>query len=216
MVCVEAPGGELVLLDGATRTEALKKIGLEHAVVQVVDPATVSLDTWHHVIRGCSPDDLVSAIGERPDLTLTSGKQPPRIRLHEGPSRHVTGVALRPNATLSVLVDRYVGKWDVARTTDPRRKAVTRGFTDWAAIVEFPTLSVDDVMAAAVGADLLPAGITRFLIPERALRLNIPLHILGSGASASEKQKALDDLIEERAGDGRVRRYEETVFILDD
>ena len=38
MMCTEAPGGELVLLDGATRTSALRSIGLEHAVVQLVDP----------------------------------------------------------------------------------------------------------------------------------------------------------------------------------
>ncbi|MCZ6736622.1 MAG: ParB N-terminal domain-containing protein, partial [Actinobacteria bacterium] len=33
MVCSEAPNGDLVVLDGATRTEAMKKLGMEHAVV---------------------------------------------------------------------------------------------------------------------------------------------------------------------------------------
>jgi len=34
MICSEAPSGDLVVLDGATRTEALKKLGMDHAVVQ--------------------------------------------------------------------------------------------------------------------------------------------------------------------------------------
>jgi len=216
MVCVEAPGHELVLLDGATRTEALKSIGLEHAVVQVVDPGTVELDTWHHVIRGCRPEDVLAAIGESPGLTLTDQKGAPRVRVSEGPTKRVTGVDLRPNATLSALVAGYVGKWTITRTTDPRRKQVTRSFPDWAAIVEFPTLTISDVMGAAVGEDLVPAGITRFLVPERALRLNAPLSLLASDQTEAEKQSALDELLEQRARDGRVRRYDEPVFILDD
>jgi hypothetical protein len=83
-------------------------------------------------------------------------------------------------------------------------------------VVEFPTLSLDDVMKAAVSEDLLPAGVTRFLVSERALRLNMPIDLLAVDNGIEAKQVALDELIEERAREGRVRRYEETVFILDE
>jgi hypothetical protein len=62
----------------------------------------------------------------------------------------------------------------------------------------------------------LPAGITRFLIPERALRINIDLSLLHSDRTQEEKQRSLEDLLVQRANDGRIRRYEEAVFILDD
>jgi hypothetical protein len=83
-------------------------------------------------------------------------------------------------------------------------------------IVEFPRLEVKEVMKAALTRDLLPAGVTRFLVPERVLRLDAELALLRAGSSLESKQLALDALILARARAGRVRRYEETVVILDD
>jgi hypothetical protein len=216
MMCVEGPGDVLVLLDGATRTESLRKMGLDHAVVQVVDPASLTLETWHHVVRGCDPNELLAAIEIHPDLSLSDGPGTPAVHLCTGPVHLVTGAGISPNATLSALVSGYVGRWTITRAVDPSLPVVGETFPDWAAVVEFPTLSVEDVMKAAVGEDLLPAGITRFLVPERALRLNVPLSLLQDNSSANQKQVALDRLLEERANDGRIRRYEEPVFILDD
>ncbi|HZD21855.1 MAG TPA: hypothetical protein VE569_00390, partial [Acidimicrobiia bacterium] len=84
------------------------------------------------------------------------------------------------------------------------------------ALVEFPALTIEDVMDAAIGDDLLPAGVTRFLVPERALRLNVPISMLDGPGDIASKQSALDQLLAERARTGRIRRYAEPVFILDD
>lgn len=216
MVCVEGPAGVLVLLDGATRTEALRSMGLQHAVVQVVDPGTVTLETWHHVVRGCRPETLVDKIGSSLDLALSQDPGTPCLHLADGSTMLVGGVGISANATLSTLVSGYVGQWTVTRVIDPSPESASATFPDWAAVVEFPILSVDDVMKAAVGEDLLPAGITRFLVPDRALRLNAPLALLRSDHTVEAKQNALDHLLEERAAEGRIRRYEEPVFVLDD
>jgi hypothetical protein len=109
-----------------------------------------------------------------------------------------------------------MGRWRVSRVAETGIDSVAWSFPDWSAVVEFPTLSLDDVLKAAITDDLLPAGITRFLVDERALLLNAPLDLLGGEGSTDEKQDRLDELIAERAQDGRVRRYEETVFILDE
>jgi hypothetical protein len=216
MMCMEASGGDLVLLDGATRTESMKKLGLKHAVVQIVDPMSISLGTWHHVVRGVDTAGVLTSIESADGISLTKGVGTPAVHTHDGDSFRVTSETLSDNAALSALVEGYVGKWTVNRSPDPRVEAVTSRFPDWAVIVEFPTLTVDDVMKAAVGNDLLPAGITRFVVPERALRLNVPLQLLDSGRSVAEKQLALDDLLEKRAKAGRIRRYEEPVYILDE
>ena len=215
MVCVEADD-KLVVLDGATRTEALRALGLEHAVVQVVDPGQVELGTWHHVVRQCGPSELLEAVATRPGLVLGEDREPPRLRPASGPSRSVTGDSLSLNATLTQLVASYIGRWPVSRVTDADAGVAASLFEDWGAVVELPTLGLDDVMRAALGDDLLPAGITRFLIPGRALRLNFDLSILEGEGSTAEKQRRLDALIEERSREGRVRRYDETVFIYDD
>jgi L-serine kinase (ATP) / ParB family transcriptional regulator, heme-responsive regulator len=216
MVCIHAADGELILLDGATRTESLKRIGLEHAVVQLVEEDAVTLETWHHVVRGCSPDELLDAVAERPDLILSEEEGTPGIRLRNGGSHLVLGEGLSANATLSALVDSYVGRWRVSRVTDPSSDPAVASFPDWSVVVEFPTLTLDDVTKAAVTDDLLPAGITRFLVGERALRLNASLDLLAGDEPIEGKQEALDELLARRTQDGRVRRYEETVFILDE
>ncbi|MFV1960919.1 MAG: hypothetical protein ACC658_03715 [Acidimicrobiia bacterium] len=216
MICSEAPSGDLVVLDGATRTEALKKLGMSDAVVQVVDPGRVTLETWHHVVRDCRPAEIIAAIAATDPLTLADNEFTPRIRTVAGESHSVLGAGISPNATLSALVDTYTGKWTVNRVADPSIESVEWRYPDWCAVLELPTLTVEEVMKAAVGEDLLPAGITRFLIPERALRLNMDLALLGSDRTQEEKQQSLEDLLEQRANDGRIRRYEETVFILDD
>lgn len=216
MVCVEAPGGELVLLDGATRTETLKRIGLSHAVVQIVEPQIVELSTWHHVIRGSTPEEVIGAVESNPGLELTERYGTPAIHPHDGPSHLISGVnGLTANATLSTLVSTYIGRWRVTRTADPTRDHVAASYPGWAAIIEFPIVTVDDVMAAAVSEDLLPAGVTRFLIPNRALRLNIPLEVL-EGTSIDLVQQDLNRILDERASDGRIRRYQGPVYILDD
>ncbi len=216
MICCRAPGGELVLLDGATRTESLKEIGLEHAVVQMVEPDEVALETWHHVVRECTPQELLDSVSASHDLLLSDEQGTPCIHLKDGGSKSVLGVGISPNAALSSLVSAYVGKWRISRVTEASVDPVSWSFPDWSAMVEFPILSLDDVMKAAITDDLLPAGITRFLVNERALRLNMPLDLLAGTGPIESKQEGLDELIAKRARDGRVRRYEETVFILDE
>jgi len=216
MVCIEAPDGELVLLDDAARTETLKRIGLTLAVVQIVEPHSVDLSTWHHVVRECTPEELLGAVEASPDLEVSENYGTPSIHPYEGPSHLVTGGnGISDNATISALVRTYIGRWRVTRTTDPRREHVATSYPGWAAIIEFPIVTIDDVMEAAVGNDLLPAGVTRFLVPNRALRLNVPLDLL-QGNSVAAAQTALNRLLEERASEGRIRRYEGPIYILDD
>jgi hypothetical protein len=217
MICAEAPGGDLVVLDGATRTEALKGLGLQHAVIQLVDPEEVVLETWHHVVRQASPSEVISQIETREELVLADGDQgTPRVHIAGDGIRSVLGKGSSVNSTLSSLVESYVGRWTVSRVTDPSYDEVAWRFPDWAVMVEFPILHTEDVMKAAIGDDHLPAGVTRFVVPERALRLNVDLSLLRSDASQGEKQEALDAMLATRARAGRIRRYEETIIILDD
>jgi len=216
MMCSEAPSGELVLLDGATRTESLRRLGFEHVVVQIVDPEEVNLETWHHVVRKCTEQELLDDIRAVDVLTVSEGSANPSLHMSSGDVHTVGGTGVSPNAALTELVHSYSGRRTVSRVTNPRDETVPWKFPTWAAVIEFPTLSVEDVMKAAVGDDLLPAGITRFLVPERALRLNLDLDLLRSSDTVEEKQRSLESMLAARAQSGRIRRYEETVVILDD
>lgn len=217
MVCAEAAGEEaLVLLDGATRTEAFRALGLPCAVVQIVEASEVNLETWHHVVRQCPPGELLARIEAHTELDMGPDEGTPRLRLADGSAYSVSADSLSSNAALSALVATYIGTWTVNRVTEPDTEAVAWRFPDWSVLVEFPSLTIDDVMKAALGVDLLPAGITRFLVSDRALRLNLDLDLLRSPRTLGEKQDALDELLRTRAREGRIRRYEEPVIVLDD
>jgi hypothetical protein len=217
MVCIQAPEGELVLLDGATRAESLKTLGLAHAVVQIVDAQTVDLGTWHHVVRGGEPSEIIATVEDSPALVLNEDYGTPSVHPNKGASRLVSPAdGVSSNQAMSALVASYTGRWEVTRATDPHREQVAASYPGWSAVIEFPTLTVHDVIAAAVSEDLLPAGVTRFVVPDRALRLNVSLDLLEVGASTSEAQGRLDEVLDRRSSDGRVRRYEGPVVVLDD
>ncbi len=216
MVCTMAPDGSLVLLDGATRREAFNRLGLPHAIVQVVVPATVSLGTWHHVLQNGDVVAFRQALADNSGISLEADSGTPRINVSGNGWQTVQPVGRSANAALNALVDCYHGQLTVTRVTDPGVEAVTRTHGEWVAIVEFPSLTIDDVMVAATAADFVPAGITRFVVPERALRLNIPLEFLREDDKTSSKQDRLDEILAKRAREGRVRRYDEPVIILDD
>ncbi len=216
MMCSEAPSGELVLLDGATRTASLRRLEFDCAVVQLVDPEQVNLETWHHVVRKCTEQEILGDIESVESLTVSEGSENPTLHMSSGAVYTVSGSGITPNAALTALVHSYSGRRTVSRVTNPHDETVPWKFPTWATVIEFPTLTVEDVMKAAVGNDLLPAGITRFLVPERALRLNLDLDLLRSSNTVEEKQEELESMLASRAQSGRIRRYEETVVILDD
>lgn len=216
MVCTLAPDGSYVLLDGATRREAFNRLGLPHAVIQIVDPRSVTLETWHHVLQNGRTEALLEALNASDTFELVEDRGTPRINIGDDDWRTAQSTGASTNACLNALVDCYHGRMTVTRVTDPSVSAVTSAHNDWTAIVEFPSLSIEDVMRAATEPDHVPAGITRFVVPARALRLNIPLTFLMEHADTATKQERLDEILSRRAREGRIRRYDEPVIILDD
>lgn len=216
VVCIETEGDDLVLLDGATRTASLRSLGLAYGVVQVVRSEDVGLGTWHHVLRDADPAAVLGSIESTTELTLSGDGPAPLVWLPDGVTRTVIGSGVSDNAALAGLVSSYIGRWKVNRVIDASPGQIARQFPDWGALSEFPALTIPDVTEAALVADLLPAGITRFVVPDRALRLNYALDELRDGEPLEAKQERLDGMIQERARQGRVRRYAEPVIVLDD
>ncbi len=215
MVCIEDISGRFVLLDGATRTAALGNIGLAYGVVQVVDARSITLETWHHVVRDAAPEAVTRHIEDNPNLILAEDEGTPRISTIDGGRFTALSDRLTQNGVLSALVDCYIGRWKVNRVVDPDLDSVASFYPDWVTVVEFPTLTIDDVMKAALGDDRLPAGITRFIVPDRALRVQADLALLAPGPQP-ERQALLDRLVEERSNAGRIRRYPQSVVIYDE
>ena len=153
VVCTEDHDGNVVLLDGATRTESLKRLDLTYGVVQLVDPNDVHLETWHHVVRDVAPGEVVASVESNPELTLVDNEGPPRITTPDGQVSTVYGEGVSHYSALAALVASYVGKWRVNRVIDPSLDNVAWRYPDWAALIEFPALTINDVINNVSGSD---------------------------------------------------------------
>lgn len=229
-------GDKYVVLDGATRLTALRQMGYPSIIVQVVDLThQVQLGSWNHVVRGASRGgllDLLRGIGGLQVAAVTadeaaSGNLPAgalgwlmcanqeAFMLKALPAAGVEAEAWWLHL-LNEVVERY-GQWgNVERTLSRDMEALVDQFPDLAGLVVFPRFTPQQILELAGHGHTVPAGITRFVIPGRILRLNAPLHILAADQPLAVKQAWLDDLIRTKVQERQLRFYEEPVVLLDE
>lgn len=114
------------------------------------------------------------------------------------------------------VVESY-GAWgDVERTLHRDLGDIETMFPDTVALVVFPVFTPDVVLQVAGRGRFLPAGVTRFVVPGRILRLNAPLEKLISDEPLSLKRDWLDRFVSAKLGDRQARYYEEPVVLFDE
>jgi len=205
---------EFVLLDGATRHETARRLRLQGLAVQVVDRRAVRLGRWFHLVSGI--EDLVRHAAALAECRLTTGEVgtvatiwSERIPVGVDPAEGQT----RWSASRA-LIRSYGDHGAVERTVEADPQIALAG-RPGVALVTFPEVTFDDVITAAAGEDRLPAGVTRFEVPDRVLHLNLDLGMLESGDIAAADSFVRADAAR-RVQDGRARRYAEPVWLLDD
>ena len=223
-------GGHYVVLDGATRTTALKALDYPHAIVQLISlDDELGLHTWFHGIRRADPADVIALLKTVPEVAvLESAPQSVLedmlsynglcyIHTVEGKVWLITPATGVNNLdALNTLTQTYIENYHVERTLNRDIRSLRQEYSDLAAVVIFPEYTVNQVLQIAQAGRVLPAGITRFIIPGRVLRLNAELSILKSDMPLREKEAWLDQLVMEKLANNRVRYYEEPVYLLDE
>jgi hypothetical protein len=221
--------GRAVVLDGANRVSALRALGLPHAVVQSVryDDTDIILDAWRHYVPGNQTGALrataAAAVWAR---TIPAGGEAEAVN-EVGRGGAVAaivdaegGVLVLPAGDgdpagalrrLAALYHDGRPVYRVAGAAGDLRAAYGPG-----ALVVFRRFGKTELLALAAAGHLLPAGITRHVIPGRALRLNTPLAWLADPAGAAAKQAALDAQVRQRWEHHRVRYYAEATFAFDE
>jgi len=213
-------------------------------VVQVVDVKrdnaqgdNVQLHTWFHAVHGCHVDELMGvvrrvagihmvempvealphALWERSALgyLIDAGGRGYLLELEEGGLNEADDDHSWV-AVLDELVSGYGAIADVDRTLHTDVDRLRTQFPHFAGLFVYPQFSSDVVLHLASIGQRLPAGLTRFVIPGRILRLNAPLSILRSDWSLEEKRDWLDGVVEEKMAERRLRYYEEPVVLLDE
>jgi phosphoglycerate dehydrogenase-like enzyme len=227
---VAAVGDRYVVLDGATRTDALRSLAVQHVVVQDVPvDDNLGLETWHHVVRSIDSQSLRQAISNVPGVSLTEcAPEEARDKVIEsgglcsisffgGPALVASSVggANRFDA-LAAISSAYTAAAVVSRTLERDLSKVSAWYPDGVALVEYPDFTVEQVLLAARSGRLLPAGVTRFLISGRVLRLELPLDMLSDPRDLSAKNRWLHDYLTDKQRHGKIRYYREPVYLLDE
>lgn len=216
-----------VVLDGANRVMAFYALEIPHIVAQLVsydDPGLV-LDTWYHVVSGLELNEFDEAIMSVGDVCLQeSSLAEARRALEMGQalayivSETSVRIVFCPdgrNETREILVDivnTYKGRADIYRASNDVWDKQKPYYPDITALVIFPRYRPQDIYYLAQNGYKVPTGITRHIIPARALNINIPLDILESDRSYEDKRQWLKEWLMERMSSNAIRYYAESTF----
>jgi hypothetical protein len=217
-----------VVLDGANRALAFVNLKIPHIVAQMVSyqGSGVELDTWYHVVAGMDIADFESELTNITGLHLQNcSLDQARVALknHQAAAYIISaeGVRIVSNHTqslkhdtrlLSGLVSAYKGKANIYRASNDIWEIQKPYYPDITALVIFPRLTPADILHAARSGEMVPTGITRHIIPHRALNINIPLDVLGADWSQERKVEWLHDWMMERMAANAIRFYSESTF----
>ncbi len=217
-----------VVLDGANRALAFVNLQIPHIVAQLVSyqDSGVELDTWYHVVAGMKIADFESELTKitglhLQDSSLESARS--ALKNHQAAAYIICdeGVRIVSNTNRSLkhdtrllngLVSAYRGKANIYRASNDIWEIQKPYYPDITALVIFPRLSPADILGAARSGEMIPTGITRHIIPHRALNINIPLDVLGSDWSQERKEDWLHDWLMERMAANAIRFYSESTF----
>ena len=228
---VMVTNGKYIVLDGATRVTALKQMDYPHIVVQVVSrDDDVSLNTWYHVVRETPPAELLQVLSVLPDVGIVESSKNTVLDdmfenrgicyLHTADDKVFMvqpAFGINRHKALNSLVKAYIGAGHITRTLNKNIEDLKNEYADLSTLVVFPKYTVEQVLQFARAGHVLPAGITRFIIPGRVLRLNADLALLKSADTPlSEKNEWLYQRLVDRLDKNGVRYYQEPVYLLDE
>jgi hypothetical protein len=224
--------GRYMVLDGANRVTSLQEMEFPHIVAQVVeaDDMRVQLMTWNHVVWGMDMLALVTRLRDEAGLTLNpihNGKpefpmphhcEPVQVQLADRRAYYICTSAdpVEQAHQLNKVVDCYKAAAKLDRTNTMYIEAFKDVHPDLTALVIFPPLSIENVLAVGAQGYFLPTGITRFTVSPRALHLNYPLHELSSAKPIEYKEAYLQHWVQERIKHKNMRYYAEATFIFDE
>lgn len=223
----------LIVLDGANRVTAAEVLPLAALMVQVVDYAdpSVRLQRWHHLLIDFDPDRFLHALEKIPGATVQLMPRPAaEASLNERQTAAVVVLREREHyvvraadgageaAVMRSITDIYKRKTQIYRIADERMDLlVSRAHENVTAVILFPGFKKSDLTRIALrDGEKLPPGITRHFIPNRALKVNLPLSMLQGRATLAERNARLEAFIARKVKEKKIRAYPEPTVIFDE
>lgn len=221
-----------VVLDGANRTSALAQAGCRDAVVQVVDynDPDLELVVWNHLVAAPTAEEVIEPLKHIVGLRTrrVSAEMARGLLTNRGVLASVSradgqvvvlegGLNLEAEADLlNEIVWSYHGRLRYFRVKSDDLARLKPYYDGVVVLFAYPCFRPDEITHLASMGARLPAGITRHVIPQRALRLNIPLHILQQDRPLEEKNEWLHEKIKQHLLRREIRFYQEPTVLFDE
>jgi hypothetical protein len=208
---------------------AFQGLGIPHLVAQLVsyvEPAVV-LDTWYHVVSRMPLERFEAALTgiggmQLADCSLEEARAALERRQAVAYIVCAAGVrkVLFPGRTLGLgnlrllgdLVSVYKGQADIFRASNDIWEIQKPYYPDITALVIFPRCRPEDILHAVSNGYRVPSGITRHIIANRALNINIPLGVLQANWTLERKSAWLHNWLMARMAANSIRYYAESTF----
>lgn len=234
-------GEDLIVLDGANRVSALRSLGILHLPVQVISLEDPSLEirSWHHAVERLDRDFFLRALGVDGDVVVFEPERP-RDGAREAPGStedaslfnghsctltfavggrvalgNGTGVLGRL-ASLERVTSLYRNMPLFDRVSYTNLDDLRTHYPAFSTLVSFQPFDRDEIVEMVRAGRRLPAGITRIILPKRALGINMRLEFLELPIAVEHKHRCLQDVIHRKVAERSIRFYEEPTFRFDE
>ncbi|MGQ9560147.1 MAG: hypothetical protein ACUVWA_06515 [Candidatus Oleimicrobiaceae bacterium] len=214
-----------ILLDGANRLTALRSLGFRHVLVQEIDlfdPGLV-ISQWHHAVERLDKSYFADQLAAIDGLVVRTveeeqGKTIARLLFPDRSAFYLLagGDVFRIVHLLAQVTRLYHGSAYMDRVSYTNLEHLQRNYAEFRALVSFRTFRKEEIVQLTTNNVKVPSGITRVLVPKRALFFNLPLEVLRSGGSAEELNQWLQHHLAEKIRNKSIRFYQEPTFIFDE
>ena len=231
IVADPSDSGKFLILDGANRITALSKLNFEHIPVQVIklEDENLVINCWHHAIEKFDRLFFEKKLSELTEITISKKRHLPDHASHapsflcaltfsNGESSMVNNDSdlLRQVELLTMITDFYLHTPCYDRVSYLNLEHLAHNYPDFKTVIQFRLFSAGELMQVVNSGQKLPAGITRVILPKRALGLNINLEMLKSSLTLEEKNHWLQEMIHKMVTNKSLRFYQEPTFVFDE
>ncbi|MCJ7577925.1 MAG: hypothetical protein MUO91_05700 [candidate division Zixibacteria bacterium] len=235
-------GGKLLVLDGVNRVSALRLLNIPDVLVQMVDyeDEKVKLFSWNHLIFNAPKEEIIDKIR---NLNLEVSFCP--LNWGEEALKHERAISYflfrdsigfvvsdgmnHTNHTngditpeekvknLHQLIATYSSRSEIFYLdSDNHFLSIFEHFKNSSAVNLIPRFDKKEILNLVQKGILLPFGVTRFIVPNRFLGLEVSCLVLSAQTPLSEKNLFLKELLAYRIKTKKAKFYQESVTLFNE
>lgn len=213
-IAMQLNDGRYLILDGAHRALALKKLHCKRLIVQLVQLENCYLGTWNHLLQ---VGEWMGLLKKNPNLYFSKkienqyGSHLAELIDHNGDIHFVYSKAGGEMFTRlkdwHSIVDSYNNSVPVKRL--PQEESFPL-LLSGEVLLRFPCYSAQQLEKIVLGGQTMPAGVTRCIVEGRLLNLRIPLDFLNDHIFQQDEWNGLKDQWKKS-----LRFYSESVYLCE-